>query len=263
MNYVDWKLDGFLDHNCGSKCYDGHQGTNFTLKSFQQMDSGVDVLAAASDGVVTFIQDGLFDKETDGDITKRLGNYIAIKHANLYYTYYGHLKKNSLKVASGDTVKSGDIIAQVRSSGNSTDPHLHFELWYDSSFVVDPFIGPCGNNQTLWKSNISYDSSFGHFDYGVRLDSNLGINDLRYRDKSFSKPLVTYPSTDSNIYFWSHLYGLRKGDLMTLNWFTPDGSEWFEFGFTIDQDYWYYYYWSFIDHQNLASGKRQMASETK
>jgi len=129
VNYVDWSIDSVHDANCGTKSYDGHQGTDFVIKSFTQMDSGVNILAAA-DGEVIFIQDGLFDRETDGDVTKLLGNYIGIKHANNYFTYYGHLKKNSLLVSVGENVIAGQVIAKVGSSGNSTDPHLHFEVWY-------------------------------------------------------------------------------------------------------------------------------------
>ncbi len=96
VNYVDWETAGFKDHHCGSKSYDGHQGTDFVIRSFKHMDSGVNVLAAAS-GRITFIQDGGFDRETEGDSSKKFGNYITIKHPNNYYSYYAHLKKNSIK----------------------------------------------------------------------------------------------------------------------------------------------------------------------
>jgi hypothetical protein len=254
VNYVDWELDGHLDHNCGSKSYDGHQGTDFTLESFAQMDSGVNILAAV-DGVVTFTQDGLFDKETEGDVSKLLGNYIAISHPNKYYSYYGHLKKNSLVVKEGDSVKAGDIIAQVGSSGNSTDPHLHFELWYDSLYVVDPFTGPCGNPQSLWLDDLPYDTSFGVFESGFKLKTQLTINDLRFRDSSYTSSLQIPPSSNSSLNFWSHLYGLRTNDELRIQWLTPSNIEWFSFSTTIDQDYWYYYYWTFINHENLAEGE--------
>ena len=52
VNYVDWSLDNIEDFQCGHKTYDGHQGTDFTLRNFAQMDTGVEVYAA-NDGVIT------------------------------------------------------------------------------------------------------------------------------------------------------------------------------------------------------------------
>lgn len=253
VNYVDWEVTSFKDHNCGSKSYDGHQGTDFAIRSFKQMDSGVNVLAAAS-GRITFINDGEFDRETEGDVVKKLGNYVAIRHANKYFTYYGHLKKNSITVNEGDSVEVGDIIGQVGSSGNSTDAHLHFELWYDSTSVVDPFKGACGNPTSLWITPEDYDTSVGTFESGIILQNNLGINDLRERNTTLNRPFTIAPSSDSSLNFWSHLYGLRAGKELSLTWYTPDNTEWFNYTFTLDQDYWYYYYWSFINHQDLAEG---------
>lgn len=253
VNYVDWEVTGFKDHNCGSKSYDGHQGTDFTLRSFKQMDSGVNVLAAAA-GRVTFIKDGEFDRETEGDVTKLLGNYVAIRHNYLYYTYYGHLKKNSLTVKEGDSVNIGDIIGQVGSSGNSTDPHLHFEVWYDSTTVVDPFTGPCGNATTLWLAPEDYDTSVGVFESGIISQNDLNLNDLRDRKLTLDRPFNITSTSDSSLNFWSHLYGLRAGKELSLTWYTPNNAEWFNYTFTLDQDYWYYYYWSFITHQDLEVG---------
>ena len=253
VNYVDWEVTDFKDHNCGSKSYDGHQGTDFTLRSFKQMDSGVNVLAAAA-GRVTFIHDGEFDRETEGIISKKLGNYVAINHGNAYYSYYGHLKKNSILVSEGDSVEAGDIIAQVGSSGNSTDPHLHFELWYDSTFVVDPYSGLCGNLSSLWLNTEEYDTSLGVFESGITLQNDLDINDLRERNVNLERPFTITPSSDSSLNFWAHLYGVRAGKELSLTWYTPSNAKWFSYTITLDRDYWYYYYWSFINHQDLAEG---------
>jgi hypothetical protein len=255
VNYVDWDTSaGFQDHNCGTKSYDGHQGTDFTIPSFKQMDAGVKVYAAAS-GRVTFTKDGEFDRETAGDVSKLLGNYVAIQHPNKYYTYYGHLRKNSILVAEGDSVTAGDIIGYVGSSGNSTDPHLHFEVWYDSLYVVDPFSGTCGNLNSLFNDPAIYDNSFKVWDSGLHLKNDLTINDLRERITTLEKPYTLTPSSDSSLNFWTHLLGLKKGKELSLTWYTPTATEWFNYTFTLDQDYWYYYYFSYINHQDLAEGE--------
>ncbi len=57
-----------------------------------------------------------------------MGNYIIIEHDHGEYSYYVHLKNESLKVKPGDFVKRGQLIAALGHSGNSTEPHLHFHL---------------------------------------------------------------------------------------------------------------------------------------
>ena len=54
------------------------------------------------------------------------GKMVAINHGNGVLTYYGHC--SSIKVSVGQSVKQGDVIAAVGSTGNSTGYHLHFEI---------------------------------------------------------------------------------------------------------------------------------------
>ena len=55
---------------------------------------------------------------------------VKIDHQNGYVTYYAHCSK--INVSVGDTVKKGDIISLVGSTGNSTGPHCHFEVRYNN-----------------------------------------------------------------------------------------------------------------------------------
>ncbi len=239
VNYVDW--GGIKDHMCGTKTYEGHQGTDIVLRSFPQMDSGVFVLAADT-GIVTFIHDGEYDKNTVSDKSKGFGNYIAVRHPNKMYSYYAHLKKNSMLVQVGDHVSAGQRIAQVGSSGNSTDPHLHFETWYDSLSLVDPFAGPCGNPKSRWISALPYDTTFHVWDDGM-MNFLPPLDSMRFRVMDRTR----FTPSDSVIAFWSLMYGLRKGDELTIRWTTPSGTLWFEYTGTILKDWWYYYYASYID----------------
>lgn len=61
------------------------------------------------------------------------GNLIIVDHGNGVETWYGHCSKLYAKV--GDSVNAGDVIAAVGSTGNSTGPHLHFEIRIDGECV--------------------------------------------------------------------------------------------------------------------------------
>lgn len=63
------------------------------------------------------------------------GNLIVIEHENNMKTYYAHL--NDIYVKQGDVIKKGNIIGSVGNTGNSTGPHLHFELRVNNT-PVDP-----------------------------------------------------------------------------------------------------------------------------
>ena len=54
------------------------------------------------------------------------GNIVKVDHGNGVETWYAHA--NKINVTEGQTVEAGDIIAEVGSTGNSTGPHLHFEI---------------------------------------------------------------------------------------------------------------------------------------
>lgn len=63
------------------------------------------------------------------------GNLVKIDHGNGVETWYAHTSK--MYVKKGDTVKAGDVIAAVGSTGNSTGPHLHLEIRVNGEHV-DP-----------------------------------------------------------------------------------------------------------------------------
>ena len=68
------------------------------------------------------------------------GNYIMINHGSNLYTVYMHMSKFNVKV--GQSVKQGDTIGLVGSTGNSTGPHLHFSVRLNGEYVNSgPYVG--------------------------------------------------------------------------------------------------------------------------
>ncbi len=238
VNHVD--LDtatgSVRDFMCGVHTYDGHQGTDFVLRSFRQMDSGVAVIAAA-DGVVTAVIDSLYDRQKKSVKDRGFGNYVAIEHRSGFVSYYAHLRKNSATVRVGDTVTRGRRLGLVGSSGNSEDPHLHFEVWQR----IDPFAGNCSNNASLWKSQPDYSDGFVLIDHDVTSWPPT-LDTLRERPPGQTK----FGLTDSTITFWSLQQGVLPTDEITIEWFTPDNTSWYQYRTTAGIFSQYYYFWSYI-----------------
>lgn len=81
-----------------------------------------DPVYAAGDGTV---EESAFDRSK--------GHYVVLRHRNGLRSVYMHLKKRTVK--SGEAVKRGERIGQLGSTGRSTGPHLHFEIWKDGEEV--------------------------------------------------------------------------------------------------------------------------------
>ena len=92
-----------------------HKGIDISSKE------GSSILAVA-DGVVTW----------SGERTG-YGKLVEINHGNGYVTRYGHNKQNLVK--AGDTVRKGEAIALMGSTGRSTGPHVHIEVIRDGKQV--------------------------------------------------------------------------------------------------------------------------------
>lgn len=61
------------------------------------------------------------------------GNLVVIEHGYGFSSFYAHNKQVSVKV--GQKVKRGDIISYIGSTGNSTGPHLHYEVWHNGKSI--------------------------------------------------------------------------------------------------------------------------------
>jgi peptidase M23-like protein len=107
------------------------------LKSYLAYDQPV--LASAA-GTVVDIQDGL---PNNPDIPKpppippiedTVGNHIVLKVSPGVFLLYAHLDRGSLKVKLGEHVRRGEVLGLIGTSGNSTVPHLHFQVMTTRTF---------------------------------------------------------------------------------------------------------------------------------
>ena len=77
------------------------------------------------------------------------GKYVRLKHNGTYKTAYAHMSKIAKGLAKGDRVKQGEVIGYVGTTGQSTGPHLHYEVLVDGKQVNPLDIKlPAGENLT-------------------------------------------------------------------------------------------------------------------
>lgn len=84
---------------------------------------------SAREGEVVAAQDE-YDNNGGGDEFLKLSNGLIIRHPDGTYGTYGHLKHRGIYVRVGDFVRKGQLIASSGNTGQSSGPHLHFDLIY-------------------------------------------------------------------------------------------------------------------------------------
>jgi len=110
----------------------GRTVAGFGPRAGGQQNDGIDIAAAA--GTPVKAADG-GTVVYAGNEVRGLGNLLLVSHAGGYITAYAHLDKMS--VAKGATVKKGQTIGTVGTSGGAAEPQLHFEIRYRNK-PVDP-----------------------------------------------------------------------------------------------------------------------------
>ena len=125
---------------------------------------GAEVLAVA-DGVVTAVRDGI-PENVPGSRAVEIspdtfgGNHVILDVGKDRFAFYAHLQPGSLRVEVGDTVSRGEVLGLVGNSGNSSEPHLHFQLSDANSqlsaegmpYVIDAFDALAPQPGSVWES---------------------------------------------------------------------------------------------------------------
>ena len=118
---VGWPVKGRVSSPFGSRVH--------PLTGSSTFHSGIDIstpmgtkVRATADGIVSFS-----NWHSDS------GYIVTLEHGNGYRTIYAHNRQNFVKI--GQRVKRGDILSLSGSTGSSTGPHLHYEVWKNGIHV--------------------------------------------------------------------------------------------------------------------------------
>lgn len=226
--YVDWFISNFadvdltengtaFDWNGGAITYDGHKGIDYALTDgFEQMDAGVEIYAASAGQVVT-VEDGYFDRwsHENPNTIGMPSNVVEIyNYADDRLTRYFHIKKNSIVVEVGDQIVAGQLLGLVGSSGNSTGPHLHFELIakVNNSF---PTIATYTDAAQWWVEPLPYPTDVVFS--GVAVDSKPNY--------SASVPTFDLAAGQTHLaHTWVAYFGYDASKIFDITIYNPSGS---------------------------------------
>jgi murein DD-endopeptidase MepM/ murein hydrolase activator NlpD len=126
-----WPVRGYLSAGFGNR--------NDPFTGLRDFHPGLDISAplgtkilAPADGTVVF-----------AGVKGGYGNAVTIDHGRGIVTHYGHL--DAFNVRAGQAVRRGSVLGFVGSTGRSTAPHLHYEVWVNGSnqnpllFILDEY----------------------------------------------------------------------------------------------------------------------------
>ncbi|MBC7987907.1 MAG: M23 family metallopeptidase, partial [Sphingomonadaceae bacterium] len=123
---------------------DGSAFSDYLAYSAEVRAAAAGEVVAAVDGIAEDLGAMQRAGESDEDYNRRLladqarrlsggdeaiiGNHVVIRHQGDEYSVYAHLQPGSVRVRVGQELAAGEVLGLLGSSGNSTEPHLHFQL---------------------------------------------------------------------------------------------------------------------------------------
>jgi hypothetical protein len=127
---IDW-----IQLGDDGKSFSGDEHDN---KSYHAWDQEIHAVA---DGKIVEVKDGVPENvPNSGKLATPItydtlaGNHIIEQLSDDHFAAYAHLRPGTLKVKVGDTVHAGDVLAHLGNTGNSSEPHLHFQVCDAPSF---------------------------------------------------------------------------------------------------------------------------------
>ncbi|MFN7973752.1 MAG: M23 family metallopeptidase [Acidobacteriota bacterium] len=246
-----------LDYNCGDRSYDtssgyNHQGTDFFTWPFGwlKMDNSLVQIVAAEPGVIIGKDDGNYDRSCSASGGN--WNAVYIQHADGSIAWYGHMKNGSPTAKPvGASVVTGEYLGIVGSSGNSTGPHLHFELYDSASNLIDPWMGACNSTTaTSWwtAQRPYYDSAVNHIATGVAAPDfgTCPAQETPNEQQSFQP--------GDTIYFLAYYHDQLAGQQSTYTIYRPDNTVFDTWTHSSPSAYFPASYWYWYDTNFAPAG---------
>jgi murein DD-endopeptidase len=248
-NYVDIEPGESVQNYIGlRRSYNGHKGVDFSIGDTWVMERGVNVLAAMR-GVVVGVRNYVEDISIN-DLRRRYhlgpraipleiknkqcGNGIRIDHGHGWFTQYCHLKKDSVLVQKGATVRRGQQLGEVGLSGQTEFPHLHFQVEYiepgtNIRIFVDPFTGTSTSGkrivaQPLWEAEVLAEAVYEPHVVNFGFSSEVVTGN--YNERMFAGLLARQPvisATANSLQFFAQIFGIERGDRVSVKIVSPPG----------------------------------------
>ena len=135
LKYSDKFLINYFEKN--KKIYpkiapvSGYVSQGLILDDIEKKHFGIDVVSSKKEKVLSSAEGMVVFNGTDSE----LGKVLVISHPNDFYTLYGHL--DTIFVDNREIVNANSVIALVGTTGVTSGPHLHFEIWKGNE-LIDP-----------------------------------------------------------------------------------------------------------------------------
>jgi hypothetical protein len=257
INYVDDDPTfAIADYMGLPHSYDGHRGTDLDLLDFRAMDHGCHVLSGAA-GTVVATEYSYPDRSVGPPFGP--GNYVFVDNGDNTTTAYFHFRRNAVAVEVGEAVQMGQSLGLIGSSGQSYDPHLHFEVIDPSrpQSLRDPWTGPNNPLPSLWASQEPYvgDDTLHLLDMGVSTQSAAG-GDVTGIPQGLLKERLSQPvvmgANEPYVVLWFQAQSAGLNYRVQIR--RPDNSVFAGqlAGLSKTQRGWFYFYWDFAGNVSPA-----------
>lgn len=195
-----------------SSGYGNRKFYNSKKKKYESgFHNGIDItngnkIYVVADGIVVSIRNsikGYTEKYPSG-------NYVKIDHGNNIYTTYCHMKYNSIKLKKGDSVKCGDELGLMGSTGHATGKHLHFGVNIDGKWI-NPEIYLCNKNNNVISNNYKIKKgdtlSSIAFKFNVSVTELIKLNNIKNPNIIIAGNILVIPNNNE--------YVVKKGDTLS------------------------------------------------
>lgn len=243
-NYLDQDASGGVqDYFCGSRSYNGHRGIDIGTWPFPWYLVNHDLVevVAGADGVIIGKEDGNDDNHCS---CAGSWNAVYIQHADGSVAWYGHMKTNSVTPKTiGQPVFKGEYLGIVASSGCSTGPHLHLEVYDGQNNLIEPFAGPCNamNAQTWWAQQKPYREPT----LNANLTHNLAPVQGCPSNNEYTNFAYTFDA-GAVAYFGNYYHDQLQGHITNCVIRRPNHTAWQSWSHTSPDTYTLsWWYWSF------------------